>query len=550
MLNLKEDLQKLVKGDVLDDVKTIADHSHDASLLRVVPELVIFPKDGEDVKNIIKYVNLHKKEDLSLSITGRSAGSDMAGGPLNESIILDFTKYFKKEQVDIEALQAVVAPGVFYRDFEEVTLPKHITYPVYPASKQLAALGGMIMNNSAGERTLRYGQARDFVLELKMVLADGNEYLIKPLTMPELQQKIAQGDFEGELYKKTYELVEKNYDLIKKAKPQVSKNSSGYALWRILDKEKGIFDLTQLFVGSQGTLGILTEGKIRLIKEPAFKKMIVAFFKTWDDLPAVVNEVLPFGPESMETFDDATLKLGIRFMPEIAKKAHTALWKFASEFLPETWVGIKMLRLPKLIVIIELAEESQSQIETKTAGIVEKLKHFKHIEFRILNNQKEEDKYWVMRRESFNLLRQHVRGKRTAPFIEDFCIQPEKMPEFLPKLLKILKDNGIKANIAGHAGDGNYHIIPLMDLTKESERAKIVPVGQKVFSLIKEYGGTITAEHNDGIIRTPYIEQMFGAEVYGLFKEVKQIFDPQNIFNPGKKVGGTTKYIEDHISKE
>ena len=155
-----------------------------------------------------------------------------------------------------------------------------------------------------------------------------------------------------------------------------------------------------------------------------------------------------------------------------------------------------------------------------------------------------------MRRESFNLLRQHVRGKRTAPFIEDFCIQPEKMPEFLPKLLKILKDNGIKANIAGHAGDGNYHIIPLMDLTKESERAKIVPVGQKVFSLIKEYGGTITAEHNDGIIRTPYIEQMFGAEVYGLFKEVKQIFDPQNIFNPGKKVGGTTKYIEDHISKE
>ena len=383
-----------------------------------------------------------------------------------------------------------------------------------------------------------------------MVLADGNEYVIKPLTMPELKQKIAQGDFEGELYRKIYELVDKNYDLIKKAKPQVTKNSSGYALWRILDKEKGIFDLTQLFVGSQGTLGILTEGKIRLIKELAFKKMIVAFFKTWDDLPAVVNEVLPFGPESMETFDDATLKLGIRFMPEIAKKAHTALWKFASEFLPETWVGIKMLGLPKLIVIIELAEESQSQIETKTAGIVGKLKNFKHIYFRILKNQKEEDKYWVMRRESFNLLRQHVHGKRTAPFIEDFCIQPEKMPEFLPKLLKILKDNGIKANIAGHAGDGNYHIIPLMDLTKESERSKIVPVGQKVFSLIKEYGGTITAEHNDGIIRTPYVEEMFGSDVYNLFKEVKQIFDPQNIFNPGKKVGGTTKYIEEHISKE
>ena len=229
MLNLKEDLQKIVKGDVLDDAQTIADHSHDASLIRVVPKLVIFPKDSVDVENIVKYVNLHKKEDPTLSVTGRSAGSDMTGGPLNESIILDFTKYFKKEEVDIEALQARVGPGVFYRDFEEVTLPKHITYPVYPASKQLAALGGMIMNNSAGERTLRYGQARDFVLELKMVLADGNEYVIKPLTIPELRQKIDQGDFEGELYRKAFDLVEKNYFLIKKAEPQVSKNSSGYA---------------------------------------------------------------------------------------------------------------------------------------------------------------------------------------------------------------------------------------------------------------------------------------------------------------------------------
>ena len=502
------------------------------------------------MENLVKYINLHKKEDPTLSVTGRAAGSDMAGGPLNESIILDFTKYFKKEEVDIENLQARVGPGVFYRDFEEVTLPKHISYPVYPASKQLAAMGGIIMNNSAGERTLRYGQARDFVQELKMVLSDGNEYDIKPLSLDELKQKIAQGDFEGELYRKTYELVEKNYGLIMKAKPQVSKNSSGYALWRILDKEKGIFDLTQLFVGSQGTLGLLTEGRIRLVKEKLFEKMIVAFFKTWDDLPAVVNEVLPFDPDSMETFDDATLKLGIRFMPEIAKKAHTALLKFAAEFLPETWIGIKMLGLPKLIVIIELAEDNAEAIATKTAGITEKLKHFKHINYRVLDNPKEEEKYWVMRRESFNLLRHHVHGKRTAPFVEDFCIKPEKMPEFLPKLLKILKDAGIKANIAGHAGDGNYHIIPLMDLTKESERAKIVPVATQVFTLIKEYGGTITAEHNDGIIRTPYLDLMFGTEITTLFKEVKQIFDPQNIFNPGKKVGGSLDYINAHIAKD
>jgi FAD/FMN-containing dehydrogenase len=413
----------------------------------------------------------------------------------------------------------------------------------------LAAFGGMVMNNSAGERTLRYGQTRDYVEELKMVLSDGNEYEIKPLNLNELKEKISQGDFEGELYRKTLELIEKNFDDIKEAKPKVSKNSSGYALWRVLDKEKGIFDLTQLFVGSQGTLGILTEAKVKLIKEKSFRKMIVVFFNSWNDLPAVVNEVLPYDPESMETFDDATLKLGIRFMPEIAKKAHISFLKFALQFLPEVWIGIKMLRLPKLIVMIELTEDSEQEIKSKTKEIVSKLKKFNEIQYRILKNEKDEDKYWIMRRESFNLLRQHVKGKRTAPFVEDFCIIPSRMPEFLPKLLKILKDNKIKANIAGHAGDGNYHIIPLMDLTKESERAKIVPVAEKVFALIKEYGGTITAEHNDGIIRTPFIREMFGEKIYSLFEEIKNIFDPLDIFNPGKKVGGSKEYINKHISK-
>ncbi len=549
-LNLKSELQKVIKGEVFDDAETIKKYSHDASLLEVLPSFVIFPKDKEDIKNIVKFVNENKFQYPELSITGRSAGSDMTGGPLSESIILDFTKYFKRDEINFEKLEAVVEPGVFYRDFEKETLLKRISYPSYPASKMLAAFGGMVMNNSAGERTLRYGQTRDYVEGLKIVLSDGNEYEIKPLSLNELREKISQGDFEGELYRKTFELIEKNYENIKEAKPKVSKNSSGYALWRVIDKEKGIFDLTQLFVGSQGTLGILTEAKVKLIREKSFRKMIVVFFNSWNDLPAVVNEVLPYDPESMETFDDATLKLGIRFMPEIAKKAHISFFKFALQFLPEVWIGIKMLRLPKLIVMIELTEDSEQEIKRKTNEIVTRLKKFSGIQYRILKNEKEEDKYWVMRRESFNLLRQHVKGKRTAPFVEDFCILPARMPEFLPKLLKILKDNKIKANIAGHAGDGNYHIIPLMDLTKESERAKIVPVAEKVFALIKEYGGTITAEHNDGIIRTPFLREMFGEKIYGLFEEIKNIFDPKNIFNPGKKVGGSKEYINKHISKQ
>ncbi len=545
---MKEKILAFFKGDIADDTETLTKYSHDASLLEVKPALVLFPKNTEDVKNLVRFVNDNKKSEPGLSITGRSAGTDMSGGPLNESLIIDFTKYFKKEEVDLANLRAVVEPGVFYRDFETLTLPDHVSLPVYPASKQLAALGGMIMNNAAGEKTLRYGQTRDFVEEISMVLRDGNEYSFKKITRPVLEQKMQQKDFEGEIYRRTYDLISKHQNIIEAAQPKTSKNSSGYALWKVWDKKNDTFDMSQLFVGSQGTLGMLTCATMRLVKDTPHRKLIALFFKSWDDLPQVVNAVLPFDPESMEAFDDTTIKLGMRFMPEIAKKAHEGFFRFASRFLPESWIGIKMGGLPKLIVLVELAEESKEKLDNKLSLIESALALFP-LHIRILDDGPDSEKYWIMRRESFNLLRQHVHGKRTAPFIDDFAIDPAKMPEFLPKLLAILKESGIEANIAGHAGNGNYHIIPLMDMTLESEREKIVPVAEKVYDLILSYGGTITAEHNDGIVRTPFVERMFGHDMYELFKQTKDIFDPENIFNPGKKVGGTIEYLRGHLIK-
>ncbi|MBU3669023.1 MAG: FAD-binding oxidoreductase [Candidatus Taylorbacteria bacterium] len=545
-----EKLRSIISGEVDTSAEAIQKYSKDASLFTVQPEMVVFPKDVKDLEHIVSFVYEEKKNSPSLSITGRSAGSDMTGGPLNESIILDFTKYFKHIDINTEKLQATIEPGVFYRDFEKVASPLGVEYPIYPASKQLAAFGGIVMNNSAGEKTLRYGQARDFVEEVSIVLSDGKEHTFKPITLHELNEKMQGSNYESETYRKVYTLINDNYDVIKAAEPNVHKNSAGYALWRVLDKEKGIFDMTQLFVGSQGTLGLLTKAKVRVMKHKPHKKMVVIFFKSWDNLPQVVNEILPFQPESLETFDDQTLTLGMRFMPEIAKKVGQNFFRFALRFIPETLIGIRMLRLPKLIMLVEIAEEDEELASKKTREIYNVVQKHNGTYPRILKDSRDQEKYWIMRRESFNLLRQHVKGKRTAPFVEDFCINPEKMPEFLPKLLHILKKSGIKANIAGHAGDGNYHIIPLMDLTKESERKKIVPVADEVFTLIKEFGGTITAEHNDGIIRTPYLEQMFGTKIYSLFIEIKKIFDPENIFNPGKKVGGSKEYIEAHITRE
>ena len=543
---LADRLKEIIQGEVLIDSPTLEKYSRDASLFKVKPQVVVFPKNEKDLEKIVNFTLQNKKEFPKLSITARSAGTDMSGGSIGEGIVLDFTKYFNHQEVDLQNLKAIVGPGVYYRDFEKITLPEHVSMPVYPASKGIAALGGMIMNNCGSENSLRYGQMRNFVEQIDAVLANGREYSFKKLSMDELQTKMQKQDFEGEIYKRTFDLIDKNYNLIKSAKPKTTKNSSGYALWDVYDKEAGTFDLAQLFTGSQGTLGLMTSAEIRVIELKEHKRLVTLFFKNWDALPKTVNKLLPIGAQSMETFDDVTLKLGIRFMPEIAKKTGTNLVKFLFKFWPEFIISLKLGGLPKLIVLVEIAESTDEEADKKVKQVVEALKG-DALHYRVIPDIEEAEKYWTMRRESFNLLREKVKDKQTAPFIDDVCVLPEKLPQFLPKLIKILKKNKIAVNIVGHAGEGNLHIIPLMDLKKESERAKIPLVSNEVYKLVLEYGGTITAEHNDGIIRTPYVRQMFGDDVYKLFEQVKNIFDPHNIFNPGKKVGGTLEYMKEHI---
>ncbi|MEX2515041.1 MAG: FAD-binding oxidoreductase [Candidatus Paceibacterota bacterium] len=527
------------------DEKTRDTFSRDTSLFQVHPEAVVFPESSEDVEKIVSYVARHKEESPYLSVTGRSAGTDMTGGPLNDSLIMSCTEHLNAV-IELGDNHAVVQPGVYYQDFEKKLTPDHLTMPVYPASKSIAALGGMVMNNCGGEKTLRYGQMRDFVNAVKMVLADGKEYLFGPMNRDELERVKQEDNFIGDIYRRMHALLEDNYDLIKAAKPSTTKNSSGYALWDVWDRETDVFDMSQLFVGSQGTLGMMTEANVRLIRKKPHTRLVSVFFKDWDAVPDLVNQLLPLDPDSLEAFDDQTLKLGLRFMPEIARKVGSNFFSFALKFLPEAWIGVKMLGMPKLILLIELAEDTEEELNEKTAEVEKILEGFAAYS-RTLYSEPEQEKYWVMRRQSFNLLRQHVKGKQTAPFVEDFCIAPEDVPEFLPQAIDILEGHDIAVNIAGHAGNGNFHIIPLMDLTTDAQKDKIMEVAEEFYDLVLAYSGTITAEHNDGIVRTPFLEKMYGEEVYALFEEVKKIFDPQNIFNPGKKVGGTKAYARQHI---
>ena len=562
------ELKKLVKGEVFTDEETLNKYSTDTSLFKVMPHAVIFPKDAQDIKNIVEFINSKTipggSTPRNLSVTARSGGTDMSGGPLNEGIILDCTKYMNTFAV--RDMEATVQPGVFYRDFEVETQKAGVLLPSYPASKSIAALGGMIANNSGGEKTLRYGQTKKYVKELKVVLSDGNEYIFSKLNKEELEKKKHQQDFEGEIYRKMYDLLENNYDIIQRARPQVSKNSAGYFLWDVYNREN--FDLTQLFSGSQGTLGIITEAKLSLVKEKKYTRLGILYLRKLDSLPQIVDRVLPLEPESLETFDDSTLALALRFFPAIAKKAKGLperssqsglpaeasaqaggnLFKFALQFLPDAWAQLKLMAIADIVVLVEFAQDTEKEAEDKINELERVLKDMHGVTMHLLHEEGKAEKYWTIRRESFALLRKSVGGKRTAPFVDDLIVKPEKLPRVLPQVYKILKKYGIKATLAGHAGSGNFHIIPLMDLTKKSEREKIPKVSDEIYDLVIKEGGSITAEHNDGLMRSPYLEKMYGKEVYNLFKRTKEIFDPNNIFNPGKKVGASMEYAMEHIN--
>ncbi|HSD12949.1 MAG TPA: FAD-binding oxidoreductase, partial [Patescibacteria group bacterium] len=433
---------------------------------------------------------------------------------------------------------------VYYRDFEKATLAKGWLLPSYPASRELCTVGGMAANNSGGEKSLRYGKTERYVERVKAVLRDGREYEFGPLSRDALDRKMAQQDLEGDVYRRVYRIVEDRYDLVKGARPDVSKNSAGYGLWDVWDRKT--FDMAKLFVGSQGTLGILTEVRFRLVKPAAHSKLLVIFLRDFAKVADVANAVLAFGPESFESYDDNTLKFAMRYFGDIAKRmgGRNSL-ALAWQFLPEAWMSLTG-GLPKLVLLAEFTGATETEVDSLLVKAKAALAPF-GVSSRITRTETEARKYWVIRRESFNLLRHHLKKLHTAPFIDDFCVRPADLPKFLPELYAILDRYDFIFTVAGHVGDGNFHIIPLMNLADPKTKSVIEELSAKVYALVFKYGGSTTGEHNDGLIRGPYLRAMFGDDVFGLFEEVKAVFDPDGIFNPGKKVGASLRYALGHL---
>jgi len=552
-MNLREAVAPLVKGDVIDDADTLKKFSRDTSIFERKPVLVVYPKNKEDVSALVRFALSRREKGEDVTLTARSAGTDMSGGPLTDSIVVGFTKYMNRIR-ELGEDFAVAEPGVYYRDFEKATLAANgKILPPYPASRELAAIGGMIANNCGGELTLRYGKINRYVRELDVVLSDGSTATFRQLTKEELAKKESEQTLEGNIYRDIHVLIEKNADEIAAAEPSVSKNSAGYALWNVWNEARGTFDLTQLITGSQGTLALVTRAKLGLEKLESHRGMLVVFLSDLELLPEIVRRVRKFNPESFESYDDNTFKLAVRFAGDFLKQmGFFDSIRLGLAFLPELGMTLSG-GVPKLVLLAEFAESSNELAREKAEDAQTALEDLP-LKTRLAFGTMEE-KYWKIRRESFALLRKHIHGLHAAPFIDDIVVHPDDYPRFLPELNALLSHYKIMYTVAGHIGDGNFHIIPLIDLKRPEHRNTILELTPKVYELVARYKGSITGEHNDGLIRTPYLPLMFSPRMIELFAEAKRIFDPKGVFNPGKKVpvqgdGGSVKDVAGFMMNE
>lgn len=548
--SLADELRAVIRGEVDDSPETLEHFSRDASLFVVKPEVVVRPTDSHDVSALVQFVYRHRDDvflgqKAPLSITARAAGTDMSGGPLNASIILDTTAHLNRF-VSLVGDTADVEPGILFRDFDALTKKSGLELPSYTASRELNALGGMIANNSGGEKNLAYGKTDRYVTELDVVLSNGSIVTLRPLGRAELEHKFAQETFEGDIYRRMASLVRGHRALIDSARPHVEKNSSGYALWDVGDGETSL-NLARLMVGSQGTLGIITRARLALVHPKPYAAMTVLFVRSISQLGELVPRILAKRPDSFESYDDHTFELAAKYFPEFAAQMKSGIVKLGFQFLPEVLMAASG-GVPKLVLLVEFRAESQDVATEAAESLARELREsVRDVSLRVAHTEDEARKYWVVRRESFNLLRKKVRGKRTAPFIDDFVVPPQSLSEFLPQLETILAEYDLTYTIAGHVGDGNFHIIPLLDPERKDAGAIINELSHRVYDLVLSYKGSISGEHNDGFIRTPYVEKMFGKEAHALFEETKRIFDPYNLLNPGKKVGSTFEDALQHL---
>jgi FAD/FMN-containing dehydrogenase len=508
-------IQSLVRGEIAIDLATRKANAVDGSIFTILPAAVFRPQDTYDIQAVAHYLFAQAQSNTpTLSLTARGKGSDQAGGPLGAGIILDTQRLNQIIEMGHDYVR--VQPGLRYGELQNI-LKQHGRYLApYPASIEICTIGGAVANNSAGEKTVKYGNTRDYVSQVSMVLANGEVASFHTLTRAEATAKKQHRSMESHIYREIDRIISKQ---LPKLPFTVTKNSTGYNLWGV--KTETSFDLTKLIVGSQGTLGIITDITLRTLPYPTSFALMAGYFDSVEKAASAVTELRHLGPSALEIVDHHLLGL--------VRKSH-----------PEHLSGLLPKQMPQIVLVVEFDDTDLRDRYNKVRATRRILNSFAF-------DQKEatdpvaQKRLWNIRRSAAALIWTVKSEKKALPIVEDGIVPTNKLPEFFKQAYALFDKYNLQIAIWGHAGDANLHMQPFLDLAQKSDREKIWPFVDEFHDLIISMGGSISGEHNDGIMRTPYLKQQYGNEILKTFQNVKRVFDPYNYLNPGKKVGITVE---------
>ncbi len=520
---LEADLSQAVQGEVRFDPYSRHLFATDASMYAIEPLGVVFPRDKDDVVAVVETA-----QRFSVPILPRGGGTSLAGQTEGRAIVLDFSRHMNEVlKVDPESRTAIVQPGLVQDDLNRAVASHGLLFAPDTSTGNRATIGGMIGNNSCGARSARYGMTIDHVDKLSVVLSDGSTALLQPIAPEDIQEQARKPTLEGALYREIPPLITKRADTIRSAIPSHWRRSGGYRLERMLP-EAGPFSLANLVVGSEGTLAVTVEAKVRLVPRPGAIAALVGHFDT-------IAAAIEASPTAMDC-GATTVELVDRMILDLARTSPV-----------HGHLTGHLKGNPGAILWVEFYGDSASEAESGMERLRQQWEAEGHGYALVAAPTPREQKgFRELRKAGLGLLMAAGHGReRSLAFVEDTAVDPIRLPEFTQRFAGILDDYGLRAGFYGHASAGTLHVRPFMDLTRAGEVEKMRAVAEAVLGLVQEFGGMNSSEHGDGLARGEFNQRFFGDEFYEAMTEVKRIFDPENRLNPGKKVAGSA--MTDHL---
>ena len=501
-----------LKGKVLKDDYSRGMYSTDASVYQIKPEVIVLPKDENDVLTALKIAEKYQKQVLP-----RGGGTSLAGQTVANAMVLDFSKHMNKVlEFNPEEQWIRVQPGLVRDELNAFLAPYGLHFAPDPATSSRANVGGMVGNNSSGTKSILYGKTVDHVLGMKVALANGEVLELSALDKNSYEEKCRNEDLEGQIYREFKALIEEHTAEIEAKFPKVMRRVGGYNLDEFIHSDE--WNLSKLLCGSEGTLAVTLELTLNLTPLPKYKSVCVVHFAEVLEAVRAVTPMLAFNPAAIEILDETVVQL--------SRKNLTT--QRSCHFIEGD---------PAAILIVEFYSDDPQEVLERPQKMIGELQRLElGYAYPLFPEGPDYEDVWIIRKKGLGLMLGIKGKKKPLPFIEDAGIPTDVLPQYIAEVLDICKKHETEVAMYAHASVGVIHVRPILDLRDETDIQRFKAIAEDTFERVQYYGGSWSGEHGDGLVRSPFNREFFGDRLYGVFKEIKGLFDPENRMNPGKIV--------------